>query len=145
MAHAAVHPILAGLGATVIGSLIGAVLLTIAGFGGSVESGGHFIGSVAAIAFYGFIVALPFVYLYGMPLYAVLRKFDAANLGTGIVVGILPGLMWILWTHGNWIDAVLWIGTLIAIAYVYLRRWHGTPSNRTVQTDARESGPRGSP
>jgi hypothetical protein len=131
----AIHPVLSGLAANVLGSTVGAFFLAIAAFSGSVESVGQVLGGTAAVAFYGFVIALPFVYLYGMPIYAALKTFGAANIGTGILVGALPGIAWVLWTHGSWIDPVLWNGTLIAAFYVCLRRWCGTPSNNTVERD----------
>ncbi|MBM5573686.1 hypothetical protein [Deefgea sp. CFH1-16] len=67
-----------------------------------------------AIALYGYILALPFIFLYGMPIYAGLKHFGCANYYSAIIFGATPGIAWISWTHGSWLDPILWNGILIA-------------------------------
>lgn len=140
MERAPINPILAGLGANLLGSVTGAVLLAISGFTGPIESVGHIVGGTAAVAIYGFIIALPFVFAYGMPTYALLNRYGVANLGTALLFGLMPGVGWVLWTHGSWIDPVLWNGTLIAIFYFVLRQWPLHP-NSSFKRDALKRAP----
>ena len=115
------HPLLLALLADLSGSFLGALLLSLAGFGNS-ETLGSIVGETFAISIYGFFIALPFVYLYGMPIYALLRGAKAANIYTAVVVGALPGVLNVMTTHGGWRDPILWNGTLIAVIYFVLRR-----------------------
>ncbi len=121
------HPILLGIAAAFLGSLLSAVLLTLCGFTGEIETLGQVVGGTLAVGGYGFVLALPVVLIYGMPLYALLRKINCANPITALVVGALPGVAEILWTHGSWLDAILWHGVLIAFFYLALRRRYATP------------------
>ncbi len=73
--------------------------------------------------------AVPFVFLYGMPIHALLKRFGAAHWATAAVVGALPGAAWVLWTRGSWIDPALWNGTLIGIIY-YRSRAHAEAAVR---------------
>jgi putative exporter of polyketide antibiotics len=135
-----IHPVLAGLGANLLGSVTGAVLLTISGFTGLIDSLGQIVGGTVAVAIYGFIIALPFVFAYGIPTYALLNRYGLANLGTSLLFGLMPGVAWVLWTHSSWIDPVLWNGTLIAIFYFVLRQWHPHP-NFSFKRDALKRAP----
>lgn len=105
----------------VSGSLCGAFLLTLSGFSGDDLSVGHVLGAAAAVALYSIIFAAPVVFLYGMPVYALLNRIYAANYLTAALIGALPGTAWVLWTHGSWIDPVLWDGILIAIIFCRLQ------------------------
>ena len=130
MERTPIHPFLAGLGANLLGSVTGAFFLTISGFTGQIEGIGDIVGGTVGVAFYGFIIALPFILAYGMPTYALLNRYGVANLGMAILFGSMPGLAWVLCTHSSWIDPVLWNGTLIAIFYFILRRWSNSNNNR---------------
>jgi hypothetical protein len=125
MGRKQIHPFLAGIAAALCGAGSGSLLLTVFGFSGPVESVSHIVGGAASVAFYGFLFGLPVVVLYGMPIYAVLRRFGAANQIAAVLFGGLPGVLWVQWTHGSWLDPVLWIGVLTAVYYVLLRQQHG--------------------
>ena len=140
MERTSIHPVLAGLGANLLGSVTGAFLLAISGFTGPIETVGHIVGGTAAVAIYGFIIALPFVFGYGIPIYALLKRFGLANFGTALIFGSLPGVAWVLWAHSSWIDPVLWNGTLIAIFYFVLRQWRSHP-NSSFKRDALKRAP----
>lgn len=127
MERTSIHPVLVGLGANLLGSVTGAFLLVLSGFTGSIGTVGNIVGGTATVAIYGFILALPFIFGYGMPIYYLLKHFDIANISTALVFGALPGVAWVLWTHSSWIDPVLWNGTLIAIFYCMLVQWRSRP------------------
>lgn len=118
----ALVPFKAGLAATGLGSILGAVCLATAGFAGQPTTGGVFVEAALALSFYGFVFALPVVFLYGLPLFSIFRMLKIANFGTGIFFGALPGIIWVLRVDGEWVNPVLWNGVLIAIFYVALRR-----------------------
>ena len=120
------RPLISGLIATLLGSLVGAFLLTLFGFTGPIEAASQLIGGTAAVGLYGSIIAVPFVFLYGMPLYALLRRHNAANYLSAVMVGALPGVAWVSWTRSSVVDPVLWNGVLIAFFYVTLRRRHAS-------------------
>jgi hypothetical protein len=122
-----IHPILAGLGACLIGSLGGALLLTLSGFTSTVESASDVAGGTLAVGLYGFVLALPVVFLYGMPTYAILSRFSAVNLATVVLFGALPGIAWVTWSRSSWLDPILWHGTLIAVFYYLMRQWNAKP------------------
>ena len=122
-----INPVLAGLGACFVGSLVSAFLLTLSGFSGAIESASDVAGGTLAVGLYGFVLALPVVLLYGFPVYAILRKLQALNLATVVLFGALPGMLWVVWTKGSWIDPVLWHGTLIAALYYSMRQWNAKP------------------
>lgn len=140
MERNSIHPVLAGLGANLLGSVTGAFLLVLSGFTGSIETVGNIVGGIAAVAIYGFIIALPFVFGYGIPIYSLLKHFGIANIGTALVFGALPGVVWVLWTHSSWIDPVLWNGTLIAIFYCMVRQRRSRP-NPSFKRDALKRTP----
>ncbi|WP_143707489.1 hypothetical protein [Uliginosibacterium sp. TH139] len=121
------HPVLLGIAAALVGSLLSAFLLTLFGFTGELKTVGQVVGGTLAVGGYGFILAIPVVLLYGMPLYALLRKINFANPVTALLVGAAPGVAEVLWTHGSWLDAILWHGVLIALFYLALRRRYATP------------------
>lgn len=116
------HSLLAGLGATVAGSFLGALLLALAGISGESPTLGQVVGTTAAVGIYGALIALSVVAVYGMPLFAFLRRAGLANPVTAVLFGALPGIAWVLWTHGSWLDPILWNGTLIALFYFLFRR-----------------------
>lgn len=122
-----IHPILTGVGACLIGSLVSAFLLTLSGFAGTVESASEVAGGTLAVGLYGFVLALPVVFLYGMPIYAILSRFSAVNLATVVFFGALPGTVWVTWSHSSWLDPILWHGTLIAVFYFLMRQWNAKP------------------
>ncbi len=122
-----IHPILAGLGACLIGSLVSAFLLTLSGFTGTVESASDIAGGTLAVGLYGFVIALPIVFLYGMPIYAILSRFSAVNVPTVLLFGALPGIAWVIWSQSSWLDPILWHGTLIAVFYYLMRQWNAKP------------------
>jgi membrane protein YdbS with pleckstrin-like domain len=104
------------------GAVLGAIVLTIWGFGGRDLTAAQAAGAVAALGIYGTLLALPAVFLYGVPLYAVLDRLGVANGITALACGALPGVAWVTWTHSPWVDPVLIDGVLIAVVYVLLRR-----------------------
>ncbi len=58
----ALVPFKAGLAATGLGSILGAVCLAIAGFSGQPTTVGFFVEAVLALSLYGFVFALPVVF-----------------------------------------------------------------------------------
>jgi hypothetical protein len=116
------HPLLAAFFATVAGSFLGAFMLAAAGITGKSAGWAQVSGATVAIGIYSVLVGFPSVLAYGMPVFALLRRLGFANTTTAIVFGALPGLIWVLWTRGSWLDPILWNGTLIAFFYVLLRR-----------------------
>lgn len=113
--------VVSGTAASILGTVCGTLLLALAGFSGDVRTVTTVLGATAAISLYGVVVAMPFVFLYGAPIYALLKRFGAANFVTAAVVGALPGAAWVLWTRGSWVDPALWNGTLIGIIFCRLR------------------------
>ena len=121
------HPILLAILATFLGSFLSAFLLTLFGFTGEIEAIGQLFGGTIAVGGYGFLFAIPVVFLYGMPLYAILRKVKSANPVSAAFFGAAPGIADVLWTHDTWLNAILWHGTLISVIYWALRQRYATP------------------
>jgi len=106
------------------GAVMGALILTVAGFSGFPASFAGGLGDVAALSWYGFVLALPVVLLYGMPLYSLLNRLGFVNPFVAVLSGAFPGVIWVIWTKGTWTDPVLCDGLLIGVIYFSLRRWH---------------------
>lgn len=124
MKQPALQSFVSGLVAVVLGSLVGAFLLTLFGYTGPIETAWQLVGGTAAVGLYGSIIAVPVVLLYGMPVYSLLHRVGAANYASAALIGALPGVSWVLWTRGSVLDPVLWNGILIAFFYVALRQRH---------------------
>jgi hypothetical protein len=105
-----------------IGAVLGAIALTVFGLGGHDLTAAQAIGTVAALSVYGTLVAIPIVIVYGVPLYAALNRFGLANMFAALIFGAAPGVAWVIWTRGSWLDPILIDGTLIAVAYLLFRR-----------------------
>ncbi len=121
------HPVLLLIVAALVGSFVSAFLLTLCGFSGEIDAISQVIGGTFAVGVSGFVLALPVVFIYGMPLYAFLRKMNCATPVTAVLVGAAPGITDVLWTHSSWLNPILWHGTLIALLYLALRRCYATP------------------
>lgn len=116
------HPLILGLGATVAGSLLGGLLLGIVEFSGGLSGVGDVVGTAMFVGIYGSIIALPVVVAYGMPIFAILHWMGYANRVTAMLFGSLPGIIWVLWSHGSWFDPVLWNGVFISLLYQSFRQ-----------------------
>lgn len=116
------RPLTHALVATPTGAVLCAVVLTICGFGGHDLTAAQAIGSIAALSIYGTLLAIPLVFLYGVPAYAVLNRFGSANAATALICGALPGIGWVMWTHSTWVDPMLIDGVLIACVYLIFKR-----------------------
>ena len=91
-------------------------------FGGSDLTAGKALGGFLALSIYGTLLAIPVVFLYGVPMYALLKRFGIANAVTALLCGALPGAGWVVWTHSTWVDPMLIDGILIAGVYLTIMR-----------------------
>ena len=111
----------AGL-ATLAGSFLGALMLALVRIVGA-STGFHEVLMVVAVSgIWGVLVGFPVVLVYGMPVFALMRRLGCANKATAIVFGALPGLILVIWGQGGWLNPILWNGVLIALFYVSLGR-----------------------
>ena len=104
-----------GTGACLLGTLLGSSLLSLLWlFQQNELSVAQWAGETAAISFYGFIIALPIVAIYGVPLYSLIAKFGWASWWSVLSFGALPGLLWVMWTHSPIADPILFNGICIS-------------------------------
>lgn len=112
----------AGFGAALIGSALGGVLWSVTGYAGHAESVVQTVLGAAAIAVYGFLISLPFTFLYGVPIVSAGRRLGGVSVMLGAILGALPGAAWVMWTHDAFMHPVIWNGALIGGLYVRLSR-----------------------
>lgn len=107
-----------GGSATLGGTLVGSSLLSLTWLLQENQlSVAQWVGEAAAISLYGFLVAIPVVIIYGMPLYSFAARLGWATWWAALFFGALPGLLWIYWTHGPFADPILYNGTSIAVLF----------------------------
>lgn len=121
------HPILAGLVATIFGSLAGGLVLNTIWLSGEEITAAKIIGGTLAVTIYGSLLAIPFTFLFGMPIYALLKRLGYANLFTAALFGAVPGVAWVNFTHSSWLDPALFNGISIALTYHVLRQRRAGP------------------
>ena len=110
--------IINGLLALVIGTILGSVSAAILGM---IQDGSVWLAVTNAmfLGVGGLFIAIPFVFLYGVPLYALLLRFRLANVISAVVFGAAPGL--VAWWQDDLIwQVVLMHGVAIAIVFHFL-------------------------
>lgn len=114
------HPILVGLIATIFGSLAGGLVLNIIWLWGELITVAKIIGGTLAVTIYGALLALLFVFVFGMPFYALLKRLGwLINIS---ILGAMPGVAWVSFTHSSYRDPALFNGISIALTYHVLRQ-----------------------
>lgn len=93
----------------------------------------NFFGQLAAMSLYGLLFAMPIVCLYGIPLYALLDWLRLTSWVTAFLFGSLPGVCWVLWMRGSWVDPILINGISIAMVFHMIMR---RLANKPLQSDA---------
>jgi len=65
----------------------------------------------------GFLLGVPVVLAYGLPLYLLLRRLKAANLATALLVGALPGLIAFLFDPDGFPVMIFCSGVAVAAIF----------------------------
>ena len=68
----------------------------------------------------GFVLGVPVVLAYALPLHLLLRRLNAVNLATALLVGALPGLIAFLYSPDRFAVMVFCSGLAVAAIFQFL-------------------------
>jgi hypothetical protein len=84
-----------------------------------------FADAAQAVAFIAQIAVVPIFLVglvYGVPVYALLARMRAANVGTSVLIGLFPGVIDALWFEPHTDRAILLGGICAAVTYHIVHR-----------------------
>ncbi|MBL8224636.1 MAG: hypothetical protein JNM50_04835 [Chromatiales bacterium] len=127
--------------AVLAGTLLGSTISTLVVAALDPGTRGTLIANVIWLASFGPLIAMPVAFIYGLPVYALLKRRGIASIYTATFAGALPGLALLLYEADRSSGAGVAVGVCIGVAFHSLAR-HA--ADKTRQPTGLASGSAGS-